>query len=211
MAMSFQCACGAKLNAKDSLAGRTVACKGCGRPVTVPAASVGAVAPARSSPDTEDAPHLTPAPEAPRIAKGRKKKKSAASWSKRSPYEGMTLEERIAARQAESEATRGRFSGILTGDIRPILLGGCSILLGIGAIVFAFTMPAQVAADFAKERDLAEVMSMTKAERQGTSVLGAIYDTFGQTGLTVFLTLFGLGLILGGAWCFWNRHNAAED
>jgi hypothetical protein len=210
MAISFHCACGAKYKAKDSLAGKAITCKECGGTLTVPAAALETDA-AGADAGEDDAPRIARTTEAPRIPKGKKKKSAAASSGKRSSYEGMTLEERIAARQAESEAARGTFSGILTGDIRPILLGGCSILLGIGAIVFAFAMPADVAADFAKERDLAEVMSMTKAERQGTGVLGAIYDTFGRTGLTVFLTLFGLGLILGGAWCFWNRHNSAED
>jgi hypothetical protein len=61
MAISFECACGAKFKSKDECAGKTVTCKECGSQMTVPGG--GAVA----APEMDD--EIAPACEAPRLPK----------------------------------------------------------------------------------------------------------------------------------------------
>lgn len=203
MAISFTCECGASFKAKDSFAGREVTCRECGRRVTVP----GAGDEGGESPESAKAP--------PRVAGVKKPKKKQKSGSgapgKRNPYEGMTLEERIAARNAETEANRSRIAEILTGDIRPLLVGGTSVLLGIGCVVLGFIAPDKIGEEVAREQTLEDAMSFTRKSRQGMGVLGGIYKTFGETGLMVFLVLFGLALIGGGAWFFWTRGGGVEE
>jgi hypothetical protein len=123
----------------------------------------------------------------------------------------MTLEERIAARSADTEANRSRIAEILTGDIRPLLVGGTSLLLGIGCVVLGFIAPDKIGEEVAREQTLEDAMSLTRKSRQGMGVLGGIYKTFGETGLMVFLVLFGLALIGGGAWFFWTRGGGVEE
>jgi hypothetical protein len=137
--------------------------------------------------------------------KPRKKEGKAAS-----PYEGMSLEQRIAARSEEAEASRSRLAEIFTGDIRPVLVGGGSILLGNFFIVFAFLMPGWLAAEFGRERTMDDVVSTTRNTRVGYSVLGGIYNTFGHTGLTIFMVVAGLAIIAGGVW-FFRNYQGEED
>jgi hypothetical protein len=202
--VSVQCSCGAKYQAKDEKRGTTFKCQKCGAELTVP------VSESTPSAGDDDLYRLSEEVAAEPIAaapqpKPRKKKDGKAA----SPYEGMTLEQRIAARNAESEASRSRLAEIFTGDIRPVLVGGGSILLGIFFIVFAFLMPGWLAAEFGRERTMQDVVGTTRNTRVGYSVLGGIYNTFGQTGLTIFMVLFGLAIIAGGVWFF--RNYQGED
>jgi hypothetical protein len=102
MAIPFTCDCGATFKAKDSFAGREVTCRDCGRKLTVPGSGGDGNASAE------------PAKAAPRVTGAKKPKKKPKSGSagpgKRNPYEGMTLEERIAARSADTEANRSRIA-----------------------------------------------------------------------------------------------------
>lgn len=203
MAIPFTCECGATFKAKDSFAGRQVTCRACGRKLTVPGAAAG---------EDESSEPANAAPRVTGVKKPKKKQKSdAPAKGKRNPYEGMTLEERIAARSADTEANRSRIAEILTGDIRPLLVGGTSILLGIGCVALGFIAPDKIGEEVGRQQTLEDAMSYTRKSRQGMGVLAAVYKTFGETGLMVFLVLFGLALIGGGAWFFWTRGGGAEE
>jgi hypothetical protein len=184
------------LNAKDSFAGRTVTCRSCGGTLTVPGE------PANLHPD------VAPVKEAPRVV-GKKKKKKPSTGGKRDSTAGQTLEARIAARSAAAPREHWLVT-VLTGDIRPLLVGGTCVLLGIGSVILAFIGPEKIGEEAAREHGLDE--TMTRNTRTGMGVLGGIYKLFGETGMMVFLILFGLGLMAGGVWFFWtHRYGMEED
>jgi hypothetical protein len=194
MSIPVTCECGATFNAKDSFAGRAVTCRSCGGTFTVP--------------DEPAAPDLSvePLKEAPRVV-GKKRKKKSASGKRDSSEQ--TLEQRIAARSAAAPRAHWLVT-VLTGDIRPLLVGGTCVLLGIGSVVLAFIGPEKIGEEAAREHGLDE--TMTRNTRTGMGILGGIYKMFGETGMMVFLILFGLALMAGGAWFFWtHRHGMEED
>lgn len=191
MTISCECECGTTFKVSDNFAGREVRCRDCGAMITV----------AGEMADEESV-----AGRSSGKKKAKKKSKSPVSAT-----EGMTLEERIAARTVEDEANRSRLAEIFTGDIRPLLVGVCSVLLGIGSIVLAIMGPGQIGEEAARDRTLDEAMRMTRNERMGSSVLGGIYETFGATGVMIFLIFFGLGLIIGGSLVAYIRWGFSSD
>jgi hypothetical protein len=61
MAISFSCACGRKINAKDEHAGKRVKCPGCQQPITVPSPVAAAAKPMASAGAKTSAPRTKPA------------------------------------------------------------------------------------------------------------------------------------------------------
>ena len=108
MSIPVTCECGATLNAKDSFAGRTVACRTCGSPLTIPGEAA----------DLD----VAPVKEAPRVV-GKKRKKKPCTGGKRDSTAGQTLEARIAARSAAAPREHCLVT-VLTGDIRPCWWAG---------------------------------------------------------------------------------------
>ena len=196
MSIPVTCTCGATFNVTDTIAGRTLTCRTCGGTLTVPG-------------DAADLDlDVAPVKEAPRVV-GKKKKRKPPAGGKRDSSAAQTLEARIAARSAAAPREHWLVT-VLTGDIRPLLVGGTCVLLGIGSVVLAFIGPEKIGEEAAREHGLDE--TMTRNTRTGMGILGGIYKMFGETGMMVFLLLFGLALAAGGVWFFWtHRYGMEED
>ena len=71
--------------------------------------------------------------------------------------------------------------------------------------------PAEIGQEVARERTLGETLQTPRGTRTGTGLLASIYNTFGETGLMVFLIVCGLALIAGCVWFTWSRWGMEAD
>jgi len=62
MAITFTCACGQRLSARDDLQGKTTKCPKCGASLTIPAADPAAPEASQPAPSSVPAPRTTPPP-----------------------------------------------------------------------------------------------------------------------------------------------------
>jgi hypothetical protein len=107
----------------------------------------------------------------------------------------------------ERETPSFSWAQLLTGDIRPILVGGGSILLGIAAIATPFVLPAFTPEALAHEQD----RLVSRNELLGSGVIGGMYRLFGQTGVIVLFIVIGLTFIAGGVWFMRNYEFEDDD
>lgn len=126
MSLTAICTCGQSYQVKDELAGKKVKCRACGAAIKVEAAL--------TTPDMDD----DDLPMAPVVISPLKEKKKKRPVDSASPaatgvfLNGPSLEERAAARAAQTEAEEARWTG---RALRWTVTGAVLTLAGIGGFI----------------------------------------------------------------------------
>ena len=217
--ISFQCPCGAKYSAKDSSAGKRTKCRKCGGEIIVPAGQLESHAEetAEEASSKKRSPQVkTIAAEAvdafgdnlgdefgedfgeeatpplPKLPK--RKKKGPASKPGRPSNKKPGQQAKTKVKKAAAYPRRS-WGELLTGDIRPLLLGVTGVLLGIGFTLLPFFVSLGPE-DF--ETNPGTVVR--RNEWLGREVFIAAHKMFGQAGVMGLCLLLGVFCIGAGIW-----------